>query len=457
MSKKFTYGVMVFIFLGAIAFVILRHNRGLQNKVNAFYPLQERKGVIGSSAEWAATKTKAGNLIRIVRENPADIKSALALATVYVQESRITGDNMYYDKAALHYINKVLEQNPTDFEALTLKALVYLSQHHFADAITIAEQAQKVGPYNSFVYGLLVDGHVEMGNYKAAVENAEKMMSLRPDLRSYSRVAYLREIHGDNDGAKEAMQRAVKAGGGGDEATSWARVQLARLYENSGDLKYAEMHYLITLDQRPDYAYAIAGLGGLAEANNDYDKAIKLYEKADSLILNYSFKEKLASLYERKGQKTKAKALVAEVIKGLSEHAEMGEKEKDAGHYADRELAYAYILAKDYKEALRHALAEYRRRPNNIDVNETVAWVYYKRQEYSKALPYIEAALKTDCKNPTLLTRAGLIYAKNNQVEKARTLLQEALATNPFIDADLKQEGLALLQLQRQGQSTYSI
>lgn len=436
------------MFLGTIAFVILLYNKKLENKINAFYPMQERRGQNASSPEWVSVKRKADSLIRIVRENPDDNKSALALAAVYLQESRNTGNNMYYDAAAMHYVNKIVAKNPGDFEALTLKALIYLSQHHFAEAITVAEKAQKVGPYNAFVYGLQVDGHVEMGNYKAAVENAEKMMSLRPDIRSYSRVAYLREIHGDNAGAIEAMQRAVKAGAGGDEPTSWARVQLARLYENTGDLKYAEMHYTIALDQRPGYAHAIAGLGNIAEANKDYNKAIQLYEQADTLFLDYSFKEKLATLYERKGDKKRAKALMAEVIEGMSEHAEMGEKEDDIGHYADRELAHAYVAAGEYEKALKHAIAEYRRRPQNIDVNETVAWVYYKRNEYTKALPYIEAALKTNCKNPTLLTRAGLIYASNGQSNKAKELLQEALMRNPAIDLQLKQEGYTMLQMQ---------
>lgn len=453
MSRKFTYTAMICLFLGATTFVILRHNKKLETKINAFFPLQERKGSLAASAEWSVTKTKAGDLIRIVRENPDDNKSAIALATLYLQESRVTGNTMYYDVAALHYINKVLEKNPTDFEGLTLKALIYLSQHHFAEAIAIADKARQVGPYNSFVYGLLVDGHVEMGNYEAAVENAEKMMSLRPDIRSYSRVAYLREIHGDNDGAIEAMQSAVKAGGGGDEPTSWARIQLAKLYEGTGKLDYAEMHYTIALDQRPGYPYALAGLGNIAEAKNEIDKAIMLYEQADSLILDYSFKEKLASLYERKGNTKKAKALIAEVIKGMQEHAEMGEKEDDIGHYADRELAYAYLLQRNYSKALKHASAEYRRRPDNIDVNETIAWVHYKRNEFGKALPYINAALRTGCKNATLLTRAGLIYGRNGQQAKAMALLTEALSRNPSIDHQLKREGMSVLNSQVQKSS----
>ena len=70
-----------------------------------------------------------------------------------------------------------------------------------------------VNPYNAYVYGLLVDGNVEMGNYDTAVSYADKMVSVRPDLTSYSRVSYLREIFGDYAGSIKAMQMAVEAGG----------------------------------------------------------------------------------------------------------------------------------------------------------------------------------------------------------------------------------------------------
>ena len=90
--------------------------------------------------------------------------------------------------------------------------------------------------------------------------------------------------------------------------------------------------------------------------------------------------------------------------------------------------------------ALKHALTEYNRRPENIDVNETVAWVYYKMKAYDKALPYLKAALKTNSKNPVLLCRAGLIYAYNGKKELAKSTLQEALKNNPNIDPELRAE-----------------
>lgn len=445
MNKKYTYLALIVLFFSASAFVVIRYKIGLKNKVNAFYPLLERKGTTALAPEWVSTKDKAANLIRIVRENPADIKSTLALATVYIQESRITGNTMYYDKAALKYINDVLEKEPENYEALAFKALIYLSQHRFAEALPIAEKAQIAGPGNALSYGLLIDSHVELGNYEAAVENAEKMISLRPDLRSYSRISYLREINGDNNGAIEAMQRAVTAGSPGLEATSWARIQLARLYENTGDLKSAEMHYIIAAEQRPGYPRAIAGLANIAMAKKDFKSAISLYERADSSLFDNSFKEKIAAIYLLNGDTKKAAEITNALIENLNKHSNPG-GDGNMVHYADRELAYAHLLINNYDKALQHALAEYNRRPKNIDVNETVAWVYYKRGEYDKALPYITAALRTNCKNPVLLSHAGLIYAKNNQPDKAKNMLQEALKNNPNIDQQLKSESQAALQ-----------
>src|SRR3569623_2701062 len=140
------------------------------------------------------------------------------------------------------------------------------------------------------------------------------MDSIRPALRSYARISYLREIYGDYPGAIEAMKLAVGAGGAGDEPTECARIQLARLYENTGDVKSAEMHYVIALDERPDYGYATAGLGHIAMANKDYPKAIEYYKKAASVLNDYAIQEQLSQLYTWSGNNRKADSLLTGMI-----------------------------------------------------------------------------------------------------------------------------------------------
>jgi tetratricopeptide (TPR) repeat protein len=336
----------------------------------------------------------------------------------------------------MKYIDDILVREPKNFEALVLKAILQLSQHHFSDALLTAKKAQTISPHNAFIYGIMVDAHVEMGQYKEAVENSDKMISIRPDIRSYSRVSYLREIHGDYPGAIEVMQMAVDAGGYGDEPTSWARTQLARLYELTGDVKSAEMHYIIASEERPGYAHALAGLGHVAMTNKDYAKAINLYRQADSSLNDYALKEQLAELYLLTGQKDKANVTINTIIKELNEAAEEGEE--SINHHADKELAYVYLLNNNYDKALQHALAEYNRRPDNIEVNEAVAWAYFKKNENKKALSFIEKALVTNSKNPTLLCRAGLIYSKAGETAKAKMAFNEALKNNAGIDPILK-------------------
>ena len=63
-----------------------------------------------------------------------------------------------------------MEKDAKNFEALTFKATILLSQHRFAEGLAIAAQAQQLYPYNAYVYGLMVDGNVESGKYKAAMK-----------------------------------------------------------------------------------------------------------------------------------------------------------------------------------------------------------------------------------------------------------------------------------------------
>jgi tetratricopeptide (TPR) repeat protein len=438
MKKIYGYVVFLVAFASIVTFILLGYH-ARENKIDN---LLERNSSSVKTNEWVLMRDYASSLRNKIEKNPEDIKSTLALATLFIQEARITGNYVYYDKAAMKCVNRVLKMDSINFQALTLKSLIYLSQHHFADGLVLAVKAQQLNPFNAFNYGLLVDGDVEMGYYDSALINADRMESVRPDIRSYSRISYLREIHGDYPGAIEAMQMAVNAGGQGDETTEWTRVQLGRLYENTGDLQNAKMHYTIALTERPDYPFALAGLARIAVAEKNYPAAIALYKKADSMINDFSIKEEWAEVYTLAGKKESADSLMDLVIAKLSKDEQSGQNDENIGHYADRELAYAYLKVNHYDQALEHALMEYNRRPDNIDVNETVAWVYYCKKQYQEALPYLQTALRTHSENPVLLYRAGLIYAKAGKQNEARVILKKALSTDSNIAMVLKKEGL---------------
>jgi tetratricopeptide (TPR) repeat protein len=436
MKKGFIYLALIVTALAIVGFVVIRDKK----KNLTFLPLKDRTAKLAAVPDWADTKMKADDLYKKITANPKDKKSKLQLTSIYMQEARMTGDHLYYDKAAMQLVNSALADDSMYFEAICFKSMIYLSEHHFADGLVWAQKAQKLNPYNSFVYGLLTDANVELGDYKNAVEMTDKMVSTRPDLRSYSRVSYLREIYGDYPGAIDAMKMAVTAGYPGAEETEWCRIQLGHLYENEGKPKEAMVQYQTALYERPNYAYAYAGLGRLAKADKNYKEAIADFQKADSLVEDYSFRDELIDLYAINGEKDKSQDMANKVLDKLTADAAGGTNDQSIGHYADRELAYVYIKTGDYGKALDHALMEYNRRPDNIDVNETLAWAYYKKGDYKNAATYIATALKTNSQNPQLLSRAALIYQKSGDTAKAAELADKASKNKAYISPELADE-----------------
>ncbi|WP_375415736.1 tetratricopeptide repeat protein [uncultured Hymenobacter sp.] len=439
--RKYLYPLLLLGFGMAVAAIFIFKKPGTA----AIPTLKERPSHLALGGEWTNTKKAIQGLLGKLRQNPDDHQSQLLLAQAYMQEARVTGDHPYYDGAAMQLLEKVLVAEPGNFEALCSKASLCLTQHHFSQGLAVAEQAVKINPYNSFVYGLLCDANVELGRYDEAVKMADKMNQVRPDLRSYARVSYLREIYGDVPGAIEAMDMATKAGYIGLEQTEWSRVQLGHLYENSGDLTRAENEYQKSLAVRPYYAYALAGLGRVAAARRDYPTAIKHLEQARALVKDYAFADELADLYRLNKQPEQSEKMAADAIRQLSEAADEADENEEMGHYADRELAYAYLKTNEPELALKHAKIEYERRPDNIDVNETLAWVYYRRGEFAEAQKYMQVALRTNSQNPVLLCRAGLIATKAGQPAQGQALITKALAINPYLSPDLAAEGKQLL------------
>ena len=407
--------------------------------------LKERHGNLSAGKEWLNTKAAVEGLLAKLRTQPNDQKTRLLLAQAYMQEARVTGDHPYYDGAAMQLLEEVLRAEPQNFEALCCKASLCLTQHHFAQGLAIAEQAQKINPSSGFVYGLLTDANVEMGHYDEAVKMADKMNALRPDLPAYARVSYLREIYGDLPGAIEAMNFAVKAGYAGLEQTEWTRVALGHLYEVSGDTARARGYYLMSLAARPGYAYALAGLGRMAAARKDYATAIKDYQQARALVKDYAFTDELTDLYRLNGQPAEANKMAEESIDMLASAAKEADNNEQMGHYADRELAYAYLKTNELDKALAHAKIEYGRRPDNIDVNETMAWVLYKRGEYAEAQKYMQVARRTGAQNPVLLGRAGLILTKLGKTAEGQALIEKSLKTAPYLNTDVEIEGKKML------------
>ncbi|MCB0556673.1 MAG: hypothetical protein KDD02_24215 [Phaeodactylibacter sp.] len=364
-----------------------------------FPKLLDRHESIQQGKEWEHVQNLFGEYRQKLIKDPQDNATRLSLAELFINEARVTGEHGYYYPAALEALNGIRakpEEKDLHFRALSAKAGVQLSLHDFSSALETATEAVSINPYNAQIYGALVDANVELGHYDEAVAMADKMVAIRPDLRSYARVSYLREIYGDVEGSIEAMKLAVSAGYPGYEQTAWARLTLGRLYEHYRSLEEAEQQFQMVLAERPDYPFAIAALGDIALQRKDYAKAERLLKKAATIIPEFSFYESLARLYKTQGRNQEFQATMDELL-------QMFREDTESGHDMNLEYAKLYSnLLDDPEKALEYAQKEYNRRPDNIDVNRVMASIYFKRGETELATRRLEVATRTHARYPEL-------------------------------------------------------
>jgi tetratricopeptide (TPR) repeat protein len=378
--------------------------------INDIPLLLDRHPSIQNGEEWDKIQSYYGRSRQEILDNPKAMEPRLNLAYVFINEARITGEHGHYYPAALKMLNGILEHQTLvkdmRFRALAAKAGVQLSLHDFQNALQTGTQAVALNPYNAQIYGALVDANVELGHYDEAVRMADKMVSIRPDLRSYSRVSYLREIYGDVSGSIDAMRMAVEAGVPGQEQSCWSRLTLGHLLEQYRSADEAEKEYQEILVERPDYPFALAALAGLKMKKNANEEAMSLLNKAASIIPEVSFYEQIAELQKKKGD-------LEAYHKTMETVFAMFKDDEKNGHNMDLEYAKIYTdLQPDYSKALAYAKKELQKRPDNIDVNRRLAIVYSKMGKKSAAEPFFDKASRTHSQHPELLELKQLLASR---------------------------------------------
>ena len=373
----------------------------------------------------AAFSTDAiiGNLQAYLPTHPADGLAYANLGIEYLQKVRETGDPAYYAKAE-GVLAKALNLDPQNFRALTGQGALALARHQFQDALAWGQRARALNPYNAGAYAIIGDAQIELGQYPDAFATFQHMVDLRPDLSSYARVSYARELNGDRAGAIAAMQQAGEAGGVAGEGVSWARVQLGNLYFNQGDTPQAEQTYQAALEAWPNNPYAQAGVANVWATAGNYTQAISMYSRLVNTFPLPQFVITLGDLYSVTGQ-TEAAAQQYDLV-------EAEDKLYTAnGVDVDAELAlFDADHGRHLSDALTRARAGYARRPS-VTVADMLAWTLYKTGDYEGARQLMDQALRLGTHNALMYFHAGMIAYQLGQTETAATYLDKALTLNP--------------------------
>ena len=381
-----------------------------------------------------------------IKNLPASPDGYSLLAAAYMQKARETGD-FGFNARAESALNRALELAPNDQTTLTLHATLLLTYHRFREALEEAKHAQESNPENADLYGVMTDAQVELGDYQEAIKAAQKMMNLRPDSAAYSRASYLRALHGDLEGAIEAMRIAVKAANPSNpENAGWYRVHLGLEMLNAGEHGEGEREFDIALEIFPNYHLALAAKARARAAAGDFDNAIEFYRRAQERVPLPEIVIALGDLYAKLGRTEEAKRQY--------ELVEFIERTGAGSATYSRQLALFWA---DHDMKLDEAMEIMRcERVARADIytSDALAWCLYKKGQLAEAQESIEQATRLGTRDSRIFYHAGMIYDALGDRRRAARYLKLALDTDfsfNVLQADLAKRKLDELKLSRRG------
>jgi tetratricopeptide (TPR) repeat protein len=362
---------------------------------------------------------------KLIEKSPNEPKGYTQLAVAYIKQARETGDFSLNSKAETA-VEKALQIDEKDVTARKLKASLHLTFHRFAEALEAGKNLNTEFPNDDFVYGILTDANVELGNYKEAVEAGQKMVDLKPNMSSYARVAHLRSLHGDHNGAVEMFKLAARTADPLDkEAQSWCLVQLGDELWKYGKFAEAEKVFDEALQNFPNYHLALTGKGRARASNNDFETAVKLLTEANNRVPNVETTILLGDIYTKQGNSEKAKQQydLVEIIE--SKIGVNNDQKRLALLWADHDLKL--------DEALTITKREFELR-KDIFTTDALAWCLYKKGQLTDAKAAIERAMNLKSNDARILYHAGMIEKDLGNGKEAKRLLEQALKLNPRFD-----------------------
>jgi tetratricopeptide (TPR) repeat protein len=369
------------------------------------------------------TAALVASLQQELRLHPRDAHAWGLLGLAYQQRAREVADPAYYPKSE-GALRRALRLAPDDLVATSGLASLALSRHRFREALGLARRAHALSPGTAQVYGLLGDAQLELGRYRRAFADFDRLARLKPSLAAYSRVSYARELLGRPAEAVAAMREALDAATGEPEPTAWTRVQLGKLYWSTGRLAAAAHQYRAALAVFPGYVHALDALAQVEGARGRLGRAIALERQAVAETPLPQFVGYLGDLYAAAGRRALARRQYALVDV-------IGRLFVANGVRTDLETA---LFRADHGIRLRETLAlarlARRERPS-IDGDDVLAWTLARNGRCGEALRYSKLALRLGTKDPLKLFHRGTIERCLGRTGEGDRFLRRALALNP--------------------------
>ena len=350
----------------------------------------------GTSTSRAALDDTVARMRARVTRTPGDANAAVLLADALLRETRVVG-NAGLAIEAEHVLQGALKVDPEQYQARRMLAAVFASQHRFRDALAEANRCLTVRTDDAWVYGVMGDAHIELGEYSQAFDAFDRMNARRPNAASYARASYARELQGDLRGALQAMQMAAEATSAQDpESLAWHHAQLGHLYLELRQLTDARREFEHADYVFPDHPFAVEGLARVAATEGEYARALTILTR---------------SLSETPSPATLA--LTGDVLTALgrTDEAERQYRLAEAAWQSDvpdppRLARFLAEHGRRLDEAIRLGESTDRQ---DIFTADALAWAYFQTGRLADAQAKIKIALSTGSRDRLIREHAAAI------------------------------------------------
>jgi tetratricopeptide (TPR) repeat protein len=370
----------------------------------------------------ATTAQRIDALEDQVRERPTDPQSFTDLGHAYLIRFGETEDPSFYPRAQQAF-ETALKLNANDPSAVAGVAQLQLSRHQFREGLTLAERARRLNPSTTGIDALITDAQVELGRYGAAAHTVQHYVDRRPELGSYARISYLRELHGDLPGAIQAMGLAASAAGDRSAASAFARTLLGKLYADRGDYATAAATFRRVLTLKPGYPDAMLGLAAIEFAKGDIENALERYRAVERSVAAPDHAILLGEAEEAAGHPAAASRAY-----GVARAAFEAEEAQGANIATER----AVFEAEHGDPAMAVELGRHAwRYTPSVRAADAYSLALSSAGEHGAALRFSERATRLGSRDPVFLYHAGTVAFRAGRTDRAHTFLARLVRQDP--------------------------
>ncbi len=392
------------------------------------WPLGVRPApVTGTAADTAVTSRSIAFFEdRLARDSANDLVAGRLIQRYQMRFA--TGADLGDIHRAERLARRLLVTAPDTGIALARLSGVLLTQHRFAEALSVARQATATDPGDADALGARFDAALAGGRYAEADSTLRRLPggALETTLR---RAQWMAAQGRPRDAYREQERvcRRLDRSGAHPTARAWCLTELAALAPEPA----AEGLLRAALEAQPGYRGALEGLADRAHQRGDWSEARTLYRRIAA--------DAHPDLYHRLAE---AAVMAGDVGAARAFGDRFLALARDPRHEALFGSMAARFLADrgapgDLDSALALASRDVARRPT-VESYDLLAWVHLRRGEVEAALEASDSAHRWGAPSATMRLHRGLILERLGRAAEGRALVAEALADPAALDPEAR-------------------